>query len=58
MATSGGKGSGKGASPAALGRDDEQTKMRANFTVWAAKRKTPYPKSNMPPSRVIFKKVS
>jgi hypothetical protein len=58
MPGSGGKGGGKGgASPAALGRDDEQIKMRANFTRWAGKR-TPYPKSNMPPAKVIFKKSS
>ena len=50
-------GGGKGASPAALGRDDSQTMMRANFTTWASKR-GPYPKSNMPPAKVIFKKVS
>jgi hypothetical protein len=51
-----GKGGSKGgASPAALGRDDDQTKMRANFTRWAGRR-TPYPKSNMPQAKVIFKK--
>ena len=52
-----GKGGGKGASPAALGRDDEQSMMRANFTTWVSGRKTPYPKSKMPPARVIFKKA-
>lgn len=57
MPTSGGKGSGKGASPAALGRDDEQIHMRANFTRWAGKR-VPYPKSDMPPAKVIFRKSS
>jgi hypothetical protein len=48
-------GTGGKASPAALGRDDDQTRMRKNFTTWAGKQ-TPYPKSNMPPAKVIFKK--
>ena len=43
------------ASPAAKGRDDSQTMMRANFTKWAGKQ-GPYPKSNMPPAKVLFKK--
>lgn len=58
MPGSGKGGGGKGgASPAALGRDDDQTRMRANFTRWAGKR-TPYPKSDMPPARVIFSRKS
>jgi hypothetical protein len=57
MAAHGGASKGGKASPAALGRGDYQEELRSNFKRWAGKR-MPYPKSNMPPAKVIFKKSS